>query len=273
VSQFIFTVTAGRTGTAWLATLIAQNLKIPAVHESIDIDDFGVRMPDIRTMRTFNNRGLTNYVRAFFDRKFTALAGIPLYAETNHTLAKCGLVEYLAERRSDDRVVFMCLRRNWINQCLSYIARSDFAHLTDTWQWYLHHEYRHVIVDPDGFRHLGGPGQFIWYIAEMEARQAYYQQLYGERFSFVRGNLEEVTTPDGAARLLSLLGWKQEAPAIVPPRINANDIPIEPAIKAEVTEAVAQVAFDADAEARAFIASGRRLADTEPWRPLRRRAS
>ena len=53
-----FTITAGRTGSAWLTSFLTANLGIDAVHEPLGIDDFGDQMPDIRTMRTFNNYGI-----------------------------------------------------------------------------------------------------------------------------------------------------------------------------------------------------------------------
>ena len=54
MTNYIFTLTGGRTGTAWLAEFLAANLHIPAIHEPLDIDDFGANMPDIRLMRSFN---------------------------------------------------------------------------------------------------------------------------------------------------------------------------------------------------------------------------
>jgi hypothetical protein len=263
LSHYIFTVTAGRTGTAWLATLIGRNLAIPTVHESVETDDFGVRMPNIRTLRTFNNNGMTPFVRRFWGRKFDSLGDIVRYAETNHTLAKCGLVEHLAENRPSDTAAFVCVRRNWVDQCVSYIARGDFANITVVWQWYLHPSYRHVLVDPARFRRAGAIGQLLWYTAEMEARQAYYEQLYGDRYSFIRCSLEDITSAEGAARLLRQLGWKEEQALILPPRINASDVPVDSTLRDEVRAAVDQIAFDPDAAAAAYIASGRRLADTE----------
>ena len=50
-----FTITAGRTGSAWLTSFLSANLDIKAVHEPLEINDFGVIMPDIKIMRNFNN--------------------------------------------------------------------------------------------------------------------------------------------------------------------------------------------------------------------------
>ena len=89
-----FTITAGRTGYAWLTSFLTANLGIAAVHEPLGIDDFGIQMPDIRTMGSFNNFGNNDFVKAFWERKFSHLPDTT-YAETNHTLCKCGLVENL----------------------------------------------------------------------------------------------------------------------------------------------------------------------------------
>jgi len=36
-----FTITAGRTGSAWLASFLSMNLQIEEVHEPLGINDFG----------------------------------------------------------------------------------------------------------------------------------------------------------------------------------------------------------------------------------------
>jgi hypothetical protein len=58
MSRFIFSITAGRTGTAWITNFLGENLGIKSIHEPLGIDDFGNQMPDIKTMRMFNERGL-----------------------------------------------------------------------------------------------------------------------------------------------------------------------------------------------------------------------
>ena len=66
-NQQYFTITAGRTGSAWLASFLSANLKAHAI-EPLEIDDFGVKMPDIRTMRSFNNFGNNDFVRQFWKK-------------------------------------------------------------------------------------------------------------------------------------------------------------------------------------------------------------
>ena len=52
--ETIFTLSAGRTGTAWLSDFLAVNFNCDALHEPLGIEDFGNRMPDIKIMRSFN---------------------------------------------------------------------------------------------------------------------------------------------------------------------------------------------------------------------------
>ena len=91
-----FAITAGRTGTAWLADFLSLNIGIKCIHEPSGILDFGVNMPDIKTMRAFNEWGNCELVKDFWKRKIQNVMQSDEYAETNHTLAKCGLVENIA---------------------------------------------------------------------------------------------------------------------------------------------------------------------------------
>lgn len=130
-----FTITAGRTGSAWLTSFLTKNIGTDAVHEPLGIDDFGVNMPDIRTMRSFNTYGNNDFVKEFWKRKFSNLP-YAVYAETNHTLCKCGLVENLLLNKLEDETTLIVLRRNIVKQCVSYIVRHDFVNVTLAWQWY-----------------------------------------------------------------------------------------------------------------------------------------
>ena len=57
MGEFIFSSSAGRTGTAWIADFLAENLKITSMHKSLGINDFGIQMPDIETMRILMTEG------------------------------------------------------------------------------------------------------------------------------------------------------------------------------------------------------------------------
>lgn len=255
--DYYFTVTAGRTATAWLSKLLSLNLNIPSRHEPLGVDDFGTQMPDIRTMRSFNTYGMDRTVRNFWKRKFQDLNG-PI-AETNHTLGKCGLVEYIADDPISDRAALIVLRRNLVDQCVSYIMRGDFANVTLEWQWYLSPSYRNVMVKPDLFVPLGQIGNALWYCLEMETRQAYYLKKFGHRLNFIEANVEEVVTHTGAQKFLQKLG--HSGAVILPERTNANqaDAQTQAALKEQVARTLESLNFDPESIATAYIQRGRRL--------------
>jgi hypothetical protein len=260
MSKFIFTITAGRTGTAWVADFLAENLRIKSIHEPLAIDDFGNQMPDIRTMRTFNERGLDRFVRQFWERKFGGIQHFQVYAESNHTLAKCGLIEYAAEARQNDEFVFLCIRRNHVDQCLSYVNRGDFRNITIDWQWYLSCRYKRTIMNPEPFlKAMGYLGNIIWYIFEIEARQEYYKILYSEKFQFLDLDLEGMTKMDGARELLQALAWGGAGQPKLSEAKNANKTEDNVELRNHVSRCLGQVDIDPVTIAQDFIAAGRRL--------------
>lgn len=256
-SDFIFTLSAGRTGTAWLAQLLGDNLNINSVHEPLAVEDFGSAMPEIGHMRTFNTHGMTTKMRDFWDKKLNSLEAP--YAESNHALGKCGLIEALADSNICDRTTVIILRRDLAKQCASYTGRGDFNNVTVIWQWYLDVSYGNVIVNPANFLQLGQIGWAIWYALEMEARYAYYLLKFGQKINFVTARLEEATTPDGAARLLADLG--HSGPVVLPEKKNATSNPGDAAgeLTAEIRTLLNRVNFDPVAAAAAYIKSGRTL--------------
>ncbi|PCJ07627.1 MAG: hypothetical protein COB16_10450 [Rhodobacteraceae bacterium] len=213
-------------------------------------------MPAIRTLRGFNDHGMDRVVRDFWDRKFDSLKAP--YAETNHTLAKCGLVEALANSDLANRTTLIVLRRDLAKQCVSYIMRNDFTNITLDWQWYLNPKYRNLIVNPVAFQNLGQIGTALWYCCEMETRQAYYLQKYAGQLSFVEARLEQIATPEGAATLLQALG--HTGPVTLPPRSNANTAAAPPELLTEVRRLLDQLPFDPHKIAAKYLAAGRDLA-------------
>lgn len=255
--DFIFTLSAGRTGTAWLARFLGDNLNLPSVHEPFGLDEYGTRLPSIAHMRHFNTYGMDGPVCKFWEDRLSELQAP--YAESNHTLGKCGLIEALVDHGLAPRTTIIILRRNLAKQIASYINRNDFFNITIPWQWYLHPNYRNKIVDPTSLKHLGDAGSAIWYAFEMEARYAYYKELYGSQLHFVETTLEEATTPDEAAQLLRELGHNGHAE--LPPKTNASlkNNHITDALVAEVETLLSRINFDAEEAAKAFIQRGNRL--------------
>ncbi|MDE4143532.1 MAG: hypothetical protein P1U91_16215 [Pseudophaeobacter sp. bin_em_oilr2.035] len=265
MSELIFSLAAGRSGSAWLAKFLEANLGFPTVHEPFGIDDFGNTMPDIRTMRSFNMRGMDDVVRGFWGRKMASLPKDKPYAETNHTLGKCGLIETLIDHPRCDDTTVIILRRNLAKQCASYIQRNDCGNMTLLWQWYLAPNYRNVILKPESFLKMGVVGTALWYTLEMECRQHYYEQVYGDRVRFVHAQLEDVITPEGARKLLADLGRDQAA--TLPPKANANVAPPDVGLIDEIDTFLSKTGFDAQALVAQYLEAGFSLDQSHKKQP------
>ena len=240
-SKQYFTITAGRSGSAWLASFLSSNLNIEAVHEPLGIEDFGEKMPDIRTMRTFNTHGNNAFVQAFWDRKFSHLPSHH-YAETNHTLSKCGLVENLIRKDMQTDTTIIVLKRDIIKQCVSYLVRNDFGNITLAWQWYLHPSYAKKIIPPEPFMKMGGIGIPLWYCYEMLARQEYYVQKFANEISMHEVYLDDLVTKSGAEKLHAALGLQGECK--LPKPKNENKTKPSEQLVQHVTETVGKINVD-----------------------------
>lgn len=261
--KYVFTITAGRTGTAWLTQLFDLNFNCTAVHEYLQFGDIGLRSPDIGVMQAFNHWGNNDRVRAFWRKKLSMLPKIDMYVETNHALAKGGLIENLDCLPNDIDVYFITMRRDWTKQALSYLNRYDFSNYTTVWQWYLDHRYALNMIPSDQLYAKGMVGSIIWYIIEVEARQAYYRQLYSDRYTFVDATLESATTMRGAQNLLAPFGHK--GAVYLPEKANANINQGSPVPAEQIQSVVDHIKFDAEQIAADFIKSGRRLGDRKSF--------
>jgi len=257
MTHYVFTMTAGRTGTDWLAKLFATNLNCVAKHEYRAFGDFGVRTQDVGLMHMFNQLGNTDEVRDFWRRKFSLIPETPLYVEANHALAKCGLIENLDMLPEGSHVSIITLRRDWLRQAMSYLNRHDFANYSTVWLWYLDSNYQNNIVSPTPFANLAVIGHILWYMAEVEARQAYYRQLYADRYRFIDLTLEDMATPVGAHKLLALFG--HEGTVMLPEVANANLNSQSPNNEDQIEALIERVKFDPETLAQNYIEAGRRL--------------
>ncbi len=257
MSNFYFTITAGRTGTAWLANFLAINLDITAVHELLGIDDFGYQTPDLKVMRSFNDRGMDECCTSFWQRKFEGLKKYKNYAETNHTLAKCGLVEWVADSEYKEKTTFILLRRNNLRQCLSHLMRSDFVNTFIAWQWYLTPSYKNTIVNYKPFIKHGQLGHALWYVYEIEARQQYYKILFGNNLNMIEVSLEEITQPCGAKKFLEGIGVHSKP--ILPTKKNHTQQTPPAEIQKKIENLIASFSFDPHGLAAEYIKRGRRL--------------
>ncbi|HAL75104.1 MAG TPA: hypothetical protein DDZ82_00435 [Rhodobacteraceae bacterium] len=107
----IFTLSAGRKGTAWVSEFLAVNLNCEALHKPLGVEDFGNRMPDIKIMRTFSENGNNAIVTDFWKRKFSMLTS-NIHIETNHTLGKCGLIENISRSQLAEKSRIIILTRD-----------------------------------------------------------------------------------------------------------------------------------------------------------------
>ena len=269
--RFLFTLTAGRTGTASLAKLFETNC--PAAechHEIIGWDRFGLDSPDLSTMTLFNSQGNLPAVRDFWARKFARVAASPaaLYVETSHVLMKAGLLENLAlllERlEGPAELHFVELQRDLFDTVLSYRSRFDFTNKSMWWLWYLDPHYPRNIVEFGKLADFGLNGVCLWYLFEVRARAAYYRQLFGGRPSLVFHRLELPALQDAAAAtdlLTAVTGAALPGPCRLPAPQNRgqNKPQFPPREVALLRRMVSEIRFDPEATARDYIDQGRRL--------------
>lgn len=204
----IFTLTGGRTGTAWLANLIRENTGEPCLHEALDVNGFCTHTPCTKTLRWFNTHGYGGPVEQFWAEKMAVVAESPNWFETSHLLGKAGLCEHLTRFKAlRDETKIIVLRRNLVKQCASYIFRGDFSHVANIWQFFLDRTYTNNLVSFDEVQRVASDFAYpIWYALEIEARQQFYVKRYGGDLTFISVRLEDLINENGAINLLSQLG-------------------------------------------------------------------
>jgi len=239
--ETIFTLSACRTGTAWLSEFLAVNFNCETLHEPLGIEDFGNRMPDIKIMRSFNENGNNAIVKDFWKRKFSMLTS-KIHIETNHTLGKCGLIENISRSKLAEKSRIIILKRDIVRQCASYVVRHDFVHITTAWQWYLHPSYQKKLINPKLFSQFEGIGLALWYCYEMAARQAYYKLYFSSKIKFIDAQLEHITTPSGAQEFWQAIG--QPGQCSLPPRKNENRVQTPQALIEHLTKIISKIHFN-----------------------------
>jgi hypothetical protein len=230
MAQFVFTLTTGRSGTLYLAELLAQNLPdAECYHEIVGWDRFGVDTPDVSHMTLFNSQGNVEKVQAFWRSKLARIAATPrqFYVETSHLLMKAGLIENLAPLTAKGTVHLIALERDTLATLLSFRKRLDFVHKSNQWLWYLDPDYPVNMVPATDLVASGINGVCLWYILEIRARTAHYERLVAGKPNIVfhRFNLEALQTAQGAARLLQALGAPRDpGKVVVPPARNVGPV-------------------------------------------------
>lgn len=232
--KLIFTLSTGRTGTAFLSELLAQNLPGAEVHhERLGFDAFGVHTPDLSDMVLFNSRGNVSKVKRFWEQKLERIleSKAEIYAETSHVLMKAGLVENAVRICRGHELHFIRLRRAIVPTLLSYERRGDFMNKSSQWLWYLDDAYPRTFVKPEQFRRLGFSGLALWYLLEVEFRAAYYRERYGDEpgVSFHAADLDDLNDPSNATALLSAIrGEPLVERVIIPEKKNVSEAPKPP---------------------------------------------
>lgn len=259
MTHFVFTLTTGRSGTLYLAELLAKNLPdAECHHEIVGWDRFGVDTPDLSHMTLFNSQGNVDKVQAFWRSKLARIAATPrrFYVETSHLLMKAGLVENLAPLTAKGTVHLIALERDALATILSFRKRLDFVNKGNQWLWYLDPDYPQNLVPSGELVQLGINGLCLWYILEIRARAAYYEKLVAGKsnIAFHRFSMEELQVAEGASRLLSALGVDREVgQVVVPPARNVGpDLArIDTAEEARIRELIASLGSPQGVAARA----------------------
>lgn len=185
-NKFIFTLTTGRSGTAYLASLLNKFIpQADVFHEHIGYDKIGFLTPDISTLVAFNNRGFDSLVKDFWEQKwmFIEQNDSDIYVETSHQLMKAGLVEYCYELLGDNKELefhFIQLERDMTDTVISHLSRNDFTRPENMWLWYLDPDYSNNLINADPFleNHPVLLGRTIWYQFETRLRSRVYAKIY-----------------------------------------------------------------------------------------------
>jgi len=270
--RFIFTLTPGRTGTAYLAELLRANLIDAEVHhEILGYDAFGIDSPDVSHLNQFNARGNTPHIQAFWRRKLGRIKVKPVkyYVETSHVLMKAGLVENIEPLREVGAVDLIVLNRNMFDTVISYRNRFDLINKGNMWLWYLDPDYPRNIIDSSALQKLGLNGICLWYICEITARAEYYRLLLKDDplVNFHDLQLESLSEPGPVADLLERLGAPRQAQEIVlPPPANRSRFKVTLGKNElrQLRRVIDTMTFDPHALARAYVDSGRRLGGKAP---------
>lgn len=275
--QFVFTITTGRSGTAYLSDLLRLNLRDAEVHhERTGFQSFGVDTPDASHFTLFNSVGNVAKVRQFWTQKTARMASGPRrwYVETSHFLAKAGLIENIGLLADMGRSHIVVLRRDTAKTVWSLVNHHDFANLGFTWLFALDPRYPNRIVDSAMLGRQGMVGCALWYVLEMQARGSYYKRLLAgdRRVNVVDAALEEIATAEGARKLLAKLGAvrRPDQVHVPPPRNETKRWPYGDDEHERLIALIARNRVDPDAAAAAFIASGHRLADGRPGKATSR---
>ncbi len=264
--KYIYSITTGRSGSAFLTQLLEQNTYDSAVyHERTSWQLFGEVTPDLSHTLLYNSAGNVERVQAFWDKKFRldSLHNQSTYIETSHLLSKAGLCENLpklATRAS--KIHLIVLKRDIFKIAWSLFNRHDFANAGATWIFYLDPRTPNTILNSDAFTDYGQLGCALWYVYEIFTRAEYYKLLLAPEKNIIFHDvyLEDLLRPNRAVKLLNALGFNTtEASLKMPPKVNQQHTFPYAGQEGQLLELINKFNFDPSALAKKFYDAGNRL--------------
>ena len=197
--NFIFTITTGRSGTAYLSELLKNIPNSQSHHERLGPSAWGIMTPDVSQFMAYNMLGNNEYVRDFWKRKAKLIKEICTdnwYIETSHVLSKAGLIENIDV--FDGEVYIICLHRDPEKVIKSMISRNDYTSLGTMWLWLLDPNYEKNITRPAD---ASQETLCKWYVNEMKARETLLKTE--NNANYIDADLETIATSRGAKELLN----------------------------------------------------------------------
>ena len=271
----VYTISTGRSGTAFLAEFLRANLPGATVHhERTNFTQMGKITPEASQFMLFNNVGNVPELQAFWKRRLAADAAdeADIFVETSHFNARGGMLENLDQRPDDTRVVVVAQSRDMLPTVWSLHNRCDFRNNGFTWLFALDPRWRNVIVRSKEFGRWGMAGSAMWYVIEMQTRAAYYKRLLSDApgVDFVEVDLSELREGSGGGeRVLKAVLGEDPASVSWPDAQNeARDQLFPDKDRETIAAIIERLNFDAEKLAGDYWDSGRRLA-SPPWVTLR----
>lgn len=207
--HYVFTLTTGRSGTAWMAEFLKNIPDSECHHERLGPRAWGRMTPDISTLMEYNTLGNTRSVRQFWKQKaefLDANVKAGTYVETSHVLSKAGLIENIDLFPGHTIIL---LDRDPEKVARSMIRRGDYTCIGNIWIWLLDPGYAMNKSRPKGQTQ---EDLCHWYVSEMKLRR----ENFLENFKFNHVSFETgVSKPH---QILTDMGYHGEFYA--PPPIN-----------------------------------------------------
>ncbi len=204
--RLIFSVTTGRSGTAYLASVFGFGQDIHAVHEPApefaDVLRTVQHQPDVA--RTF-----------LIEKKFPAILEIPakVYVETSHLTCKGFLEPMLALGVTPDLIIH---RRSARDVAMSMFKMGTIPGRSDKGlRFYLSPDDPGVL-EIEGWQTLDDYQLCYWYCIEIERRAQYYKQLFlGKGARVTETTLVGLKTFSGLKKCFIDLGVKVKYPTML----------------------------------------------------------